>query len=93
VGESSISSEVKSRMIMCEYKELPTAGGTNVFLACESGDCLSLSCLPERPGRKPLRRVNTLRIGVIGYGTRVENVGLRIAWTEMVRLSTYLFPR
>ena len=78
---------------MCEYKELPTAGGANVFLACKSGDCLSLSCLQERPGKKRPRRANMQRIGVIGHGTRVENVGLRIAWTEMVRLSTYSFPR
>jgi hypothetical protein len=69
---------------MCEYKELPTAGVTNVFLACESGDCLSLSCLQERPGEKRPRRANMLRIGVSGNGTRVNLVGLRIAWAKMV---------
>ena len=94
MGESRISSEVKSRMIMCGYKELRTAGeGPSVFLAYESGGCLSLSCLQERPEEKRPRRVNTLRIGVIGYGTRIEKVGLRIAWAQMVRFCAYLFPR
>jgi hypothetical protein len=70
---------------MCGYKELKNAGGNLTFQNVILVFSFSPSWLQDRLDGKSPRGPIFLRSGAIGSGLKKGLVGLRIAWTNMVR--------